>query len=88
METPICWRTIRDELARGQRDAGDWQTPLGFAVLRNRVATATLLLDRGARIDVRDRQGRSLSEIARASASPEVIALLRIPRQGSSDSDH
>lgn len=78
--------TIRDELAHDQRDAEDWQTPLAFAVLRNRTAAVTLLLDRGARTDVRDQQGRSLSEIARAIASPEIIALLEGPREGSRES--
>ena len=69
--------TIRDELAHGQRDADDWQTPLAFAVLRNRVAAATLLLDRGARTDVPDRDGRRLSELASERASQEIVALLR-----------
>lgn len=78
--------TIRDELSHNQRDTDDWQTPLAFAVLRNRVAAVALLLDRGARTDVRDQQGRNLLEIARANASPEVIALLRISRHGSWDS--
>ena len=80
--------TIRDELARDQRDSDDWQTPLAFAVLRNRTAAVTLLLDRGARTDVTDRDGRSLSEVAGESASQEIVALLKDSQQGSRDSGH
>ena len=80
--------TIRDELAHDQRDVDDWQTPLAFAVLRNRTAAARLLLERGARRDLRDGVGRSLTEIAIESASPEIAALLRTSRQGSWDSGH
>lgn len=82
-DSELLERTIRDELAHDQRDADDWQTPLAFAVLRNRTAAVRLLLERGARTDVRDQQGRSLLEIARASASPEVIAVLEDSREGS-----
>ena len=81
-------KTIRDELARDQRDADDWQTPLAFAVLRKRTAAVTLLLDRGARADVLDRDGRSLSEVAGESASQEIVALLKDSQQGSRDSGH
>ena len=82
-------KTIRDELAHGQRDVDDWQTPLAFAVLRSRTAAARLLLlERGARRDLRDGVGRSLTEIAIESASPEIAALLRTSRQGSWDSGH
>ena len=80
--------TIRDELARDQRDADDWQTPLAFAVLRKRTAAVTLLLDRGARTDVLDRDGRSLLEIAGERASQEVVALLKGSQQGPWDSGH
>ena len=54
----------------------DWQTPLAFAVLRKQVAAVRLLLDRGARVDIVDGDGRSLVDIARDDSTPEIVELL------------
>ena len=68
--------SIRHEHGRNETHSQDWQTPLAFAVLRERPAAVRLLLERGARTDVRDRDGRSLAEIAREGVSAEITALL------------
>ena len=54
----------------------DWQTPLAFAVLRQRAAAVRLLLERGARVDIADGEGRHLVDIARDEATPEIAELL------------
>ena len=68
--------TIRHEHGRNETHSEDWQTPLAFAVLRERPAAVRLLLERGARVDVRDHDGRSLAQIARKGVSAEITALL------------
>ena len=60
----------------GTHDA-DWQTPLAFAVLRRQSAAVRLLLERGARVDVKDGDGRRLIDIARADSTQEIVDLLR-----------
>ena len=54
----------------------NWQTPLAFAALRDRRAALAWLLERGARVDVQNGDGRPLLELARETASAEVVALL------------
>lgn len=54
----------------------DWQTPLAFAATRNKPAAVRLLLQRGARRDVADQEGRGLLEIAREAGRAEIVALL------------
>ncbi len=54
----------------------DWQTPLAFAVLRNQTTAVRLLLERGARVDVADGDGRSLIDIARTESTAEIVELL------------
>ena len=54
----------------------DWQTPLAFAVLRQRPATVRLLLEHGARVDVADADGRRLAEVAEAESTNEIVRLL------------
>ena len=54
----------------------DWQTPLAVAVLRNRLQAAKVLIDRGARIDIADGEGRPLTDIARAEATAPLIELI------------
>ena len=70
--------TIGSERAKRNPDPHDedWQTPLAFAALRNKPAAVRLLLRRGARLDVADRDGRRLVEIARQAASEAIVALL------------
>ena len=54
----------------------DWPTPLAFAVARNNAVAVRLLLERGAKVDVRDPDGRGLVEIARQAADEEIVAML------------
>lgn len=54
----------------------DWQTPLAFAVLRQRTTVVRLLLERGARVDIADGEGRSLADIAQAQSTHEIVELL------------
>ena len=58
----------------------DWQTPLAYAALRDRPGALAFLLERGARSDVRDGDGRTLVEVARASASAQIVTLLEQAR--------
>ena len=60
-----------------------WCTPLAWAVLRNRVEAARLLIERGADRSIRDPEGRTLEELARAAGSDEVVRLLRPPGERS-----
>lgn len=62
----------------GAHDA-DWQTPLAFAVLRQRAAAVRALLDRGARVDIADGEGRPLIDIARDDSTAEIVDLLGRP---------
>ncbi|MXY57412.1 MAG: ankyrin repeat domain-containing protein [Gammaproteobacteria bacterium] len=71
--------TIGAERGGDEAHEADWQTPLAFAVLRRRVAAARLLLDRGARVDVADSEGRSLIDIARDDSTAEIVELLSRP---------
>ena len=57
----------------------DWQTPLAFAALRKQAAAVSLLLDRGARADVADGEGRRLVDIARDKSTQEIADLLSHP---------
>lgn len=54
----------------------DWQTPLAFAVLRQRTTAVGLLLERGARVDIADGEGRNLADIAQAQSTQEIVELL------------
>ena len=54
----------------------DWQTPLAFAVLRKRPNAVRLLLERGARADVADGEGRRLVDIARTESTGEIVEIL------------
>ena len=54
----------------------DWQTPLAFAVLRQRTTAVRLLLECGARVDIADGEGRSLADIAQAQSTHEIVELL------------
>ena len=54
----------------------DWQTPLAFAATRNKPAAVRLLLQRGARRDVADQDGRGLLEIVREAGRAEIVTLL------------
>ena len=68
--------TVGAERRADTPHASDWQTPLAVAVLRNRPQAAKVLIDQGASIDVADSDGRSLADIARAQASPQLIELI------------
>lgn len=68
--------TIGAERGGDDVHEADWQTPLAFAALRRQVAAARLLLDRGARLDIADGEGRPLLDIARAESTAEIVELL------------
>ncbi|HKV51836.1 MAG TPA: ankyrin repeat domain-containing protein [Gemmatimonadaceae bacterium] len=51
-------------------------TPVMFAVANGKAAAARALRDRGARLDVRDQEGRSLGEVAAARGQSELAAEL------------
>lgn len=68
--------TIRAERTDDDPHDSDWQTPLAFAVLRERPAAVKLLLGRGARVDVADGDGRVLTRIARDESTSEIAGLL------------
>ena len=72
--------TIGAERAGDGVHEADWQTPLAFAVLRQRAAAVRLLLERGARVDIADGEGRRLVDIARDAATPEIVELLNRAR--------
>ncbi|MCY4120698.1 MAG: ankyrin repeat domain-containing protein [Acidobacteria bacterium] len=71
--------TIGAERGGDDVHEADWQTPLAFAVLRQRLAAVRALLDRGARVDVADSEGRSLIDIARDDSTAEIVELLSRP---------
>ncbi|HEX6806651.1 MAG TPA: ankyrin repeat domain-containing protein [Gemmatimonadaceae bacterium] len=64
----------------GDVNAHDWVdvgwTPLVYAVANGKGAAARALRDRGASLDVRDRQGRSLGEVAAARGQSDLAAEL------------
>lgn len=64
----------------GDANRHDWVdvgwTPLVYAVANGKAAAARALRDRGAMVDVRDRQGRSLGEVAAARGHSELAASL------------
>ncbi len=68
--------TIGAERAGDDAHEADWQTPLAFAVLRKRPRAVKLLLERGARIDVADAEGRRLAALAATESTTEIAALL------------
>ena len=68
--------TIGAERGGDDVHQADWQTPLAFAVLRKRTSAVRLLLERGARVDIADGEGRSLIDIARTESTAEIVALL------------
>ena len=67
--------TIRVERSDPVPHDTDWQTPLAFAVLYKCPAAVELLLERGARVDIADDDGKSLTELV-LSVSTEEIALM------------
>lgn len=52
-----------------------WCTPLAVAVLKNKVAIARVLIERGADLAVRDPDGRALRDLAHAPGREGVAAL-------------
>ena len=65
--------TIRVERSDPEPHDTDWQTPLAFAVLYKCPSAVELLLGRGARIDIANDDGKSLTELV-LSVSTEEIA--------------
>lgn len=57
--------------------AEGWYTPLVFAVVRGQEETARLLLDRGADVNVRAPDGRSLQQIAQETGSDKMGTMLK-----------
>ena len=68
--------TIGSERGGDDVHEADWQTPLAFAVLRKQAAAVGLLLERGARVDIADGEGRRLPDIAQAQSTHEIVELL------------
>ena len=68
--------TIGAEREGERHHSDDWQTPLAFAALRDRAKALALLVNRGARTDLRDDAGQSLVDLVRDQASVEALALL------------
>ena len=68
--------TIGAERGGDEVHEADWQTPLAFAVLRQRTAVVRLLLDRGARVDIADGEGRPLVDIAHDDSTAGIVELL------------
>lgn len=68
--------TIGSERGGDDVHEADWQTPLAFAVLRKQAAAVWLLLERGARVDIADGEGRRLPDIAQAQSTHEIVELL------------
>ena len=79
---PALLETTIGRQRQGDAHAEDWQTPLAFAATRNRAKAVAFLLRRGARVDVRNADGRSLLDVARGGASAEIVALLQQHAQG------
>ncbi|MCE2460903.1 MAG: ankyrin repeat domain-containing protein [Pseudomonadales bacterium] len=71
-------RTIGAERGADDHEA-DWQTPLAFAVLRNRPSAVRLLLERGASVDVADADGQRLLDLARSESTPDILDMLTPP---------
>lgn len=71
--------TIGAERGGAQVHEADWQTPLAFAVLRKQAVAVRLLLDRGARVDIADGDGRSLIDIAGTESTADIVELLSRP---------
>lgn len=70
--------TVGDERAKRSTEPNreDWQTPLAFAATRDKPAAVRVLLSWGARLDAVDQEGRGILELARKSASDELVGLL------------
>ncbi|HEV2180624.1 MAG TPA: ankyrin repeat domain-containing protein [Gemmatimonadaceae bacterium] len=64
----------------GDAKGHDWVdvgwTPLVYAVANGKAAAARALRDRGATVDARDRQGRSLGDVAAARGQSDLAAAL------------
>ena len=71
--------TIGSERGGDDVHEADWQTPLAFAVLRQRANAVRLLLERGARVAIANGEGRSLADIAEAQSTQEIVDLLSRP---------
>ncbi|MDE0190938.1 MAG: ankyrin repeat domain-containing protein [Gammaproteobacteria bacterium] len=78
-DSSLLESTIGAERGGDDVHEADWQTPLAFAVLRQRLAAVRALLERGARVDVADSEGRSLIDIARDDSTAEIVELLSRP---------
>ena len=60
----------------------DWQTPLAYAAVRNRLSAVRLLIERGACADIADGGGRSLAALVRAAGADEMARLLESAASG------
>ncbi len=74
LERPYGRYVTGNATAHGWVDVG-W-TPVMFAVANGQAAAARALCDRGAALDVRDHDGRSLGEVAAARGQAELAAEL------------
>ena len=68
--------TIGDVRGNATPHAEDWQTPLAFAAVRNRPKAVRLLLERGARADIADTEGRPLLALVREAGAEAVVGVL------------
>ncbi|MFT4184888.1 MAG: ankyrin repeat domain-containing protein [Rhizobium sp.] len=64
---------------RGQVNDQDWMTPLGFAIVNERVDAVRFLLEQGADHFVRDATGRSYRDLAAETGDEAIITLLHPP---------
>jgi len=68
---------FRDHYRTGRRDLNrDWLTPLGFAILNDRIEAVRLLLDLGADRKVNDGAGRSYRSLAMQTGDDDLLAEL------------
>ena len=71
---------LEQRFAKVRRSEGksdnDWMTPLVYAVLNNRADAVRYLIDRGADPGVNNGSDRSLPDMARNSADPELASLI------------
>ena len=80
------------EYVTGGAKAREWAdpawTPISAAVVGRKPAAVRLLAERGARLDVRDSEGRSLVELARVAGDSTLEALLTELQQTGSRQSH
>lgn len=76
-DPPLLEARFRNHCRSGRPDPNrDWLTPLGFAILNDRIEAVRLLLNRGADRKVNDAAGRSYRSLAMQTGDDDLIAEL------------